>query len=32
VLRRLDGNDLGPEGGKAIAEALKVKTTLQNIK
>jgi hypothetical protein len=27
----LDRNDLGPEGGKAIAEALKVNQTLQNI-
>jgi hypothetical protein len=28
----LYGNELGLEGGKAIAEALKVNQTLQNIK
>jgi hypothetical protein len=32
LLRSLCENDLGPEGGKAIAEALKVNQTLQNIK
>jgi hypothetical protein len=29
--RSLYGNDLGPEGGKAIAEALKVNKSVQNI-
>ena len=28
----LQENGLGPEGGKALAEALKTNTTIQNIK
>ena len=28
----LDRNELGPEAGKALAEALKTNTTIQNIK
>jgi hypothetical protein len=32
LLRSLWDNDLGPEGGKAIAEALKVNQTVTNIK
>jgi hypothetical protein len=32
VLRSLRHNDLGPEAGKAIAEALKVNQSVTNIK
>jgi hypothetical protein len=32
LFRSLYGNQLGPEGGKAIAEALKVNQTVKNIK
>jgi hypothetical protein len=32
LLCSLEFNDLGPEGGKAIAEALKVNESVQNIK
>jgi hypothetical protein len=32
VLCSFNTNDLGPEGGKAIAEALTVNETVQNIK
>jgi hypothetical protein len=32
IFRRLYNNQLGPEGGKAIAEALKVNQTVTNIK
>jgi hypothetical protein len=32
LLRSLKENNLGPEGGKAIAEALKVNMSVQNIK
>ena len=28
----LEGNDLDPEGGKAIGEALKVNTSITNIR
>ena len=30
-LRSLEGNDLGPDGGKALAEALKINTTLTRL-
>ena len=30
-MRRLDKNELGPEGGKALAEALKSNTALKTL-
>jgi hypothetical protein len=32
IFRSLGENELGPEGGKAIAEVLKVNQTVTNIK